>query len=124
MRQGFSSTGQPSPFLAALLACLFTLASHCQLRCFVKLWAGPVTHSCCNHGSTPPQGHHSNLGCCRSHHPPPEIRSSMVATPGLSVRAPAAVHVIAPPRVGPPLILVYRALRMTGATVSNAILRI
>lgn len=125
IRQGFRSTGQPNRLLAALLACVFILAGHCQLWCGPEgVWAERVTHSCCNQGSAPPQSHHSDPGCCRSHHPPLEIRSRLVPIPQLSVRALATVLLIALPPVGARSILVDCAFQMTSAPISDAILRI
>jgi hypothetical protein len=125
MQQGIRSAPRPYRFLAVLLACVFTLANYCQLRCsFEEPVARRGTHSCCDHENTPPQSHHGNPECCRSDYPTPEIRSRMVPTPGLSVLAPPAVHVIAPPPMCRPLIFVDRSLRMTSTTVSNPILRI
>ena len=125
MQQRIRSAPRPYRFLAVLLACVFTLANHCQLWCsFEEPGAGRRAHSCCDHGTTPPRSHHRNPECCRSDYPTPEIRSRMIPTPWLSVLAPPAIHVIAPPSMGRPLILVDRKLRMTSATVSDPILRI
>jgi len=125
MQQGIRSAPRPYRFLAVLLACLFTLANYCQLRCsFEEPGARRGTHSCCDHENTPPQSHHDNPACCRSDYPTPEIRSRMVPTPGLSVLAPTAVRVIAPPPMARPLILVDPTPLVTSATVLNSILRI
>src|SRR5277367_6839036 len=125
IRQGFRSTGQPNRLLATLLACVVILACRCQLWCGLEgLWAERATHSCCNHRSAPPQSHHSHPDCCRSLHPPLEIRSRLVPTPQRSVRALATLLLIALPQVGAHSILVRRAFQMTSAPISDAILRI
>jgi len=124
IRQGFRSTGQPNRLLAALLACVLTLACHCQRWCGLEgLRARDVIHSCCHHGSAPPRSHHSHPDCCRSRHPPLEIRSRLVPTPQRSVRALATVLLIALPPVGARSILVDRAFQMPSALISDAILR-
>jgi hypothetical protein len=125
MQQGIRSAPRPYRFLAVLLACVFTLANHCQLWCsFEESGAELRAHSCCDHGTTSPQSHHGNQKCCRSDYPTPEIRSRMVPTPGLSVLAPSALRVFAPHPMDRRLILVDPTLLVTGATVSNPILRI
>jgi hypothetical protein len=118
--------GRLNRFLAVMLGCVFTLVNHCQLLCsFEEPGAGRRAHSCCEHGTTPPQSRHGNPECCRSDYPTPEVRSRMVPTHGLSVLAPPpAVHLIALPSMGRRLLLVDRTLRMTGATFSDPNLRI
>jgi len=125
MQQGIRSAPRPYRFLGVLLACVFTLANYCQLRCsFEEPGARRGTHSCCDHENTPPQSHHDNPECCRSDYPTPEIRSWIVPTLWLSALAPPVFRVIAPPPMGRTLILRNRTLLAIITTVSDPILRI